>query len=43
VNKYRHTFLSGVAALQGARLKLEELRKNFDDWAEVSEGPDFDK
>ncbi|HOZ70129.1 MAG TPA: oxidoreductase [Chitinophagaceae bacterium] len=33
--------LLGAAALKGARLKLEELRKDFDDWAEVSEGADF--
>ncbi len=33
--------LLGAAALKGARLKLEELRKDFDDWAEMSEGADF--
>ncbi len=33
--------LLGAAALKGARLKLEELRKDFDEWAEVSEGADF--
>lgn len=33
--------LLGAAALKGARLKLEELRKDFDDWADVSEGADF--
>ena len=33
--------LLGAAALKGARLKLEELRKDFDDWVEVSEGADF--
>lgn len=33
--------LLGAAALKGARLKLEELRKDFEDWAEVSEGADF--
>lgn len=32
-----------MTALQGARLKLEELRKDFDNWAEVSEGADFGK
>lgn len=33
--------LLGAAALKGARLKLEELKKDFEDWAEVSEGADF--
>lgn len=33
--------LLGAAALKGARIKLEELKKDFDDWAEVSEGADF--
>lgn len=33
--------LLGRAALRGARLKLEALRKDFDTWAEVSEGADF--
>lgn len=33
--------LLGAAALKGARIKLEELRKDFDDWADVSEGADF--
>ena len=33
--------LLGAAALKGARIKLEELRKDFDDWAEVSEAADF--
>jgi NAD(P)-dependent dehydrogenase (short-subunit alcohol dehydrogenase family) len=33
--------LLGAAALKGARIKLEELRKDFDEWAEVSEGADF--
>ncbi len=33
--------LLGAAALKGARLKLEELRKDFDEWAEVSTGADF--
>jgi NAD(P)-dependent dehydrogenase (short-subunit alcohol dehydrogenase family) len=35
--------LLGAAALKGARLKLEELRKDFDEWADVSEGADFKK
>ena len=33
--------LLGAAALKGARIKIEELKKDFDDWAEVSEGADF--
>jgi NAD(P)-dependent dehydrogenase (short-subunit alcohol dehydrogenase family) len=33
--------LLGAAALKGARLKLEELRKDFEEWADVSEGADF--
>jgi len=33
--------LLGAAALKGARLKLEELRKDFEDWAAISEGADF--
>ena len=35
--------LLGEAALKGARAKLEELKKDFDDWAEVSVGADFPK
>jgi NAD(P)-dependent dehydrogenase (short-subunit alcohol dehydrogenase family) len=35
--------LLGVAALKGARLKLEELKLDYDTWAEVSEGADFPK
>jgi len=35
--------LLGAAALKGARLKLEELRKDFEEWAAVSEGADFSK
>jgi NAD(P)-dependent dehydrogenase (short-subunit alcohol dehydrogenase family) len=35
--------LLGVAALKGARLKLDELKHDFDTWAEVSEGADFPK
>lgn len=35
--------LLGVAALKGARLKLDELKQDFDTWAEVSEGADFPK
>jgi NAD(P)-dependent dehydrogenase (short-subunit alcohol dehydrogenase family) len=33
--------LLGRAALKGARLRLDALKKDFDDWAEVSEGADF--
>ena len=33
--------LLGVAALKGARVKLEELKHDFDTWAEVTEGADF--
>ena len=35
--------LLGVAALKGARIKLEELKHDFDTWAAVSEGADFPK
>jgi NAD(P)-dependent dehydrogenase (short-subunit alcohol dehydrogenase family) len=33
--------LLGRAALKNARLKLDSLKKDFDDWADVSEGADF--
>jgi NAD(P)-dependent dehydrogenase (short-subunit alcohol dehydrogenase family) len=33
--------LLGAAALKGARIKLEELKKDFDTWAETTEGADF--
>lgn len=33
--------LLGVAALKGARAKLEELKHDFDTWATTSEGADF--
>ncbi len=33
--------LLGAAALKGARLKLEELKNDFETWADVSEGADF--
>ncbi len=33
--------LLGVAALKGARIKIEELKKDFDTWAATSEGADF--
>ena len=33
--------LLGAAALKGARLKLEELKKDFDAWEETSRGADF--
>lgn len=35
--------LLGVAALKGARAKLQELTHDFDTWAEVTEGADFPK
>jgi NAD(P)-dependent dehydrogenase (short-subunit alcohol dehydrogenase family) len=35
--------LLGAAALKGARLKLDELKNDFDTWAEVTEGADFPK
>ena len=33
--------LLGVAALKGARAKLEELKNDFDAWADTTEGADF--
>ncbi|MDQ0394992.1 oxidoreductase [Labrys monachus] len=33
--------LLGKLALAGARIKLEQLAKDFDSWAEVTEGADF--
>lgn len=33
--------LLGKAALKGARIKLEELARDFDAWSEVSEGADY--
>lgn len=33
--------LLGAAALKGAYLKLDELKKDFDAWADVSAGADF--
>jgi NAD(P)-dependent dehydrogenase (short-subunit alcohol dehydrogenase family) len=33
--------LLGRAALKGARLKLDNLKREFDEWAEISEGADF--
>jgi NAD(P)-dependent dehydrogenase (short-subunit alcohol dehydrogenase family) len=33
--------LLGVGALKGARIKLDELKHDFDTWAEVTEGADF--
>lgn len=33
--------LLGAAALKGARAKLEELKTDFDTWAETTEGADF--
>jgi NAD(P)-dependent dehydrogenase (short-subunit alcohol dehydrogenase family) len=35
--------LLGAAALKGARIKLEELRNDFDHWASLSEGADYPK
>ena len=35
--------LLGVAALRGAREKIEELKNDFDTWASVTEGADFPK
>ena len=35
--------LLGQAALNGARAKLELLKKDFDDWAETTVGADFPK
>jgi NAD(P)-dependent dehydrogenase (short-subunit alcohol dehydrogenase family) len=35
--------LLGVGALKGARIKLDELKHDFDTWAEVTEGADFPK
>ncbi len=33
--------LLGVAALKGARNKLEQLKKDFDTWEEITKGADF--
>ena len=35
--------LLGAAALKGARIKLEELKTDFDNWSSISEGADFPK
>ena len=35
--------LLGAAALKGARLKLEELKHDFETWADVTVGADFPK
>ncbi len=35
--------LLGAAALKGARIKLDELKHDFDTWADTSEGADFPK
>lgn len=35
--------LLGAAALKGARLKLDELKHDFETWADVTEGADFPK
>lgn len=35
--------LLGVAALKGARIKLDELKHDFDTWAKVTEEADFPK
>jgi hypothetical protein len=33
--------LLGKNALKGGRLKLDELKQDFDAWADVTEGADF--
>jgi hypothetical protein len=35
--------LLGAGALKGARLKIEELKHDFETWADVSEGADGPK
>lgn len=35
--------LLGAAALKGARIKLDELKNDFDTWAAITEGADFPK
>jgi hypothetical protein len=35
--------LLGAGALKGARLKIEELKHDFEPWAEVTEGADAPK
>lgn len=35
--------LLGAAALKGARAKLDELKHDFDNWAEITAGADFSK
>jgi NAD(P)-dependent dehydrogenase (short-subunit alcohol dehydrogenase family) len=35
--------LLGAAAYKGAKIKLEELNKDFEDWKDTSEGADFPK
>ncbi|MBK8089355.1 MAG: SDR family NAD(P)-dependent oxidoreductase [Chitinophagaceae bacterium] len=35
--------LLGAAALKGARIKIEELKHDFEAWASVTEGADFPK
>lgn len=35
--------LLGAAALKGARIKLDELKHDFQEWASVTEGADFPK
>ncbi|RYE54983.1 MAG: short-chain dehydrogenase/reductase, partial [Sphingobacteriales bacterium] len=35
--------LLGAAALKNARLKLDDLKKDFDAWAETSVGADSPK
>ncbi|MEQ1797100.1 MAG: oxidoreductase [Lacibacter sp.] len=35
--------LLGAAALKGARIKLDELKHDFEEWASVTEGADFPK
>jgi NAD(P)-dependent dehydrogenase (short-subunit alcohol dehydrogenase family) len=35
--------LLGAAALKGAKIKLDELKNDFDTWAAITEGADFPK
>jgi hypothetical protein len=35
--------LLGAAALKGGRIKLEELKQDFDAWEETTVGADFPK
>ncbi len=35
--------LLGAAALKGARIKIDELKHDFEEWASITEGADFPK